>query len=98
MDQWKNLLSLLDFRSRFAYLDMLGQQERGTETPHTLEKIQALDKVMSEPIVVTEEQLEEAVGGNKEKRKQIAVFLMHHEMLRQEGAWVPYQLNNGQLR
>ena len=98
MDQWKNLLSLLDFRSRFAYLDMLAQQERGTETPHTLEKIQALDKVMSEPIVVTEEQLEEAVGGNKEKRKQIAVFLMHHEMLRQEGAWVPYQLNNGQLR
>ena len=98
MDQWKNLLSLLDFRSRFAYLDMLAQQERDTETPHTLEKIQALDKVMSEPIVVTEEQLEEAVGGNKEKRKQIAVFLMHHEMLRQEGAWVPYQLNNGQLR
>ena len=98
VDQWKNLLSLLDFRSRFAYLDMLAQQERDTETPHTLEKIQALDKVMSEPIVVTEEQLEEAVGGNKEKRKQIAVFLMHHEMLRQEGAWVPYQLNNGQLR
>ena len=98
VDQWKNLLSLLDFRSRFAYLDMLAQQERDTETPHTLEKIQALDKVMSEPIVVTEEQLEEAVGGNKEKRKQIAVFLMHHEMLRQEGAWVPYQLNNGHLR
>ena len=98
VDQWKNLLSLLDFRSRFAYLDMLAQQERDTETPHTLEKIQALDKVMSEPIIVTEEQLEEAVGGNKEKRKQIAVFLMHHEMLRQEGAWVPYQLNNGQLR
>merc|ERR1719430_2073008 len=23
VDQWKNLLSLLDFRSRFAYLDML---------------------------------------------------------------------------
>ena len=98
MDQWKNLLSLLDFRSRFVYLDMLAQQESGNETPHTLEKIQALDKVMSEPIVVTEEQLEEAVGGNQEKRKQIAVFLMHHEMLRQEGAWVPYQLNNGQLR
>lgn len=98
VDQWKILLSLLDFRSRFAYLDMLGLQERGTETPNTLEKIQALDKVMSEPIVVTEEQLEEAVGNNQEKRKQIAVFLMHHEMLRQEGVWVPYHLNNGQLR
>ena len=77
---------------------MLGLHERGTETPNTLEKIQALDKVMSEPIVVTEEQLEEAVGNNQEKRKQIAVFLMHHEMLRQEGVWVPYHLNNGQLR
>ena len=54
--------------------------------------------VMSEPIIVTEEQLEEAVGNNQEKRKQIAVFLMHHEMLRQEGVWVPYHLNNGQLR
>ena len=77
---------------------MLGQQERGFETPHTLEKIQALDKVMAEPLVVTEEQLMEAVGKDEEKRKRIAVFLMHHEMLRQEGAWVPYRLNNGQLR
>ena len=77
---------------------MLGQLERGAETLHTLEKIQALDKVMAEPIVVTEEQLVEALGENKEKRKQVAVFLMHHEMLRQEGAWVPYRLNNGQLR
>ena len=77
---------------------MLGQQERGVETPHTLEKIQALDNVMAEPLVVTKEQLMEAVGEDEEKRNRIAVFLMHHEMLRQEGAWVPYQLNNGQLR
>ena len=77
---------------------MVGQQERGVETQHTLEKIQALDKVMAEPILVTEEQLKEAVGEDKEKRKQIAVFLMHHEMLRQEGGWVPYRLNKGQLR
>ena len=92
------MLSLLDFRSRFAYLDMLGQLERGDETSHTLEKIRAMDQVMSEPLVLTEEQLQKAVGGDKEKRKQIAVFLMHHEILRQEGAWVPYQLNSGQLR
>ena len=92
------MLSLLDFRSRFAYLDMLGQLERGDETSHTLEKIRAMDQLMSEPLVLTEEQLQKAVGGDKEKRKQIAVFLMHHEMLRQEGAWVPYQLNSGQLR
>lgn len=98
VDQWKTLLTLLDFRSRFVYLDMLGQQERGVETPHTLEKIQALDNVMAEPLVVTKEQLMEAVGEDEEKRNRIAVFLMHHEMLRQEGAWVPYQLNNGQLR
>jgi len=98
IDQWKTLLSLLDFRSRFAYLDMLGQLERGDETSHTLEKIRAMDQLMSEPLVLTEEQLQKAVGGDKEKRKQIAVFLMHHEMLRQEGAWVPYQLNSGQLR
>ena len=77
---------------------MLGQQERGVETVHTLEKIQALDKVMAEPLDVTEEQLLEAVGEDEEKRKRIAVFLMHHEMLRQEGAWVPHRLNNGQLR
>ena len=92
------MLSLLDFRSRFAYLDMLGQLERGDETSHTMEKIRAMDQLMSEPLVLTEEQLQKAVGGDKEKRKQIAVFLMHHEMLRQEGAWVPYQLNSGQLR
>ena len=92
------MLSLLDFRSRFAYLDMLGQLERGDETSHTLEKIRAMDQLMSEPLVLTEEQLQKAVGGDKEKRKQIAVFLMHHEILRQEGAWVPYQLNSGQLR
>ena len=77
---------------------MLGQLERGDETSHTLEKIRAMDQLMSEPLVLTEEQLQKAVGGDKEKRKQIAVFLMHHEMLRQEGAWVPYQLNSGQLR
>ena len=77
---------------------MLGQLERGDETSHTMEKIRAMDQLMSEPLVLTEEQLQKAVGGDKEKRKQIAVFLMHHEMLRQEGAWVPYQLNSGQLR
>ena len=96
VEQWRTLLSFQDFRARFAYLDFLTQQmidedrEKLTgctvtvdKLRMTMEQIRAMDAVMSAPLVIPEEMVQEAVGQDKEGRRKIQLFLMHHEVMRQ---------------
>ena len=100
LEEWKILLSLLDFRSRFAYLDLLAQEqcELTKDIGMTLEQIQARDEVMSAPLQISEETLEAAMGQDEDKRRTFKLFLMTHEMLRQDGNWVPWKLSTPEVR
>jgi len=91
VSQWKQLISLTDRRARFYYLDsLLGNI--------TFEEVEALDEIMSNPLVVPEEMISEAVGDDSESRRRINMFLMHHEIMRQDGEEVPYELKVKDLR
>jgi hypothetical protein len=91
VSQWKQLISLTDRRARFYFLDSL----LGTMT---FEEVEALDDIMSNPLVVPEEMLSKAVGNDAESRRRINMFLMHHEIMRQDGEEVPYKLKVTDLK
>ena len=90
--QWKQLISLTDRRARFHYLDslMFGKM--------SFEEIQAVDDIMSKPIEVPEDLISKAVGDNSESRRRINLFLMHHELMRQDGEEVPFQMREIDLK
>ena len=98
VEQWRQLLDLQDARSRFDYLDLLAQEEQGEQGRHTLEQILAKDRAMAEPLALTEEVLQAAVGTCEEKRRSLAVFAMQHEAARQAGSWLPWTLGPRELR
>jgi len=98
VEQWRQLLDLQDTRSRFDYLDLLAQEEQGEQGRHTLEQILAKDRAMAEPLALTEEVLQAAVGTCEEKRRSLAVFAMQHEAARQAGSWLPWTLGPRELR
>jgi len=92
ISKWKQLISLTDTRARFYFLESLTFQTM------SLEEIQALDEKMSNPIVISEEEMTEAVGEDEEAKKKINLYLMHVESMRQNGELVPYELRLKDLK
>lgn len=91
VDEWRELLSLSDYRSRIYYLNalLLGDKDIG--------KILDLEQVFCGPLKIDEELIASVVGDDKEGRRKIQLFLMHHEMQRQSGEVVPYTVTDKDL-
>ena len=92
VEQWKTLISLTDRRSRFFYLDSLMFGKK------TLEEIQEYDEKFTKPLKVPQEMIDQVVGEDSDARKKIDMFLMIHEMARQEGEEVPPELKLKDLK
>jgi len=92
IEQWKTLMSLTDFRSRLTYL-----QAVDNEYGASMQQIEQLEKKFSSPLQISEETIASCSGNNQEARKSIELFLMYHEMQRQEGQMVPYSVDNEEL-
>jgi len=83
VEQWNTLISLNDERSRAIYVQSL---EIGDPS---LEEILEKDRVFSNPLQIDPALIEE-LELDAEGERRIKIFLMEHEMQRQEGEMVPY--------
>lgn len=84
VEEWRTLISFGDYRSRLTYLQSL-------VTGNTdLDHIRELDRVYTSPLAISEEIIDGIVGDDKNARRRIKIFQMHHEVQRQEGQMVPY--------
>lgn len=88
-EQWKTLISLNDERSRTIYVHSLSFE---TGAP-SLEEILEQDKVFSKPLEIDPAMIQEVVGDDTEAERRLKIFLMEHEMQRQDGELVPYLYN-----
>lgn len=84
--EWRQLISLTDRRSRFHYIDSLGEGEM------TFEEIYELDEKYTSPLEVPENMIQEVCGDDAESRKKINMFLFFIEEARQIGESVPAEL------
>jgi len=87
IEEWRTLISFGDYRSRLIYLQSL--IAGNTDLDH----IRELDLVYTNPLAISEEMINETVGDDQEARRRIKIFQMHHEVQRQEGEMVPYELH-----
>ena len=92
VEEWKELISLTDRRSRFHYLDSLGEGEM------TFHEIQELDEKYTSPLEVPEDMIEEVCGDDEESRKKVNMFLFFMEEARQVGENVPAELTIKDLK
>merc|ERR1719450_1111104 len=79
VEQWRQLVSLTNRKSRFHLLDCLLHGEM------TWEQIQSYDDQLSKPIEVSEDLINEVCQDDEEKRRKISLFLWFYEEKRQEG-------------
>ena len=86
VEEWKGLISLTDRRSRFHFIDSLGEGNM------TFEEIQELDEKFTSPLVVPEEMIQEVCGDDEESRKRINMLLFFLEEAREKGDSVPAEL------
>ena len=86
IEEWRQLISLTDRRSRFHYIDSLGEGEM------TFEEIHELDEKYTSPLEVPENMIQEVCGDDAESRKRINMFLFFIEEARQIGESVPAEL------
>ena len=70
-DQWQQLISFTDFRSRFYYLDSLLSSEM------SLEEIIEYDDKFNRPLEIPEEMINQVCGDDEAARKKINLFLFH---------------------
>ena len=91
VEQWRQLISLTDRKSRFYFLDSLLSGEM------TFEEVQNYDDQLSKPMEVSEELINEVCEGDEEKRRKVSVFLWFHEERRQAGEEVPGTLERKNL-
>ena len=92
VEEWKRLISLTDRRSRFHYIDSLGQGEM------TFQEIQELDEKYTSPLEVPEDMIREVCGDDEESRKKINMLLFFLEEARQVGEDVPAELTIKDLK
>jgi len=92
VEQWRTLLSFIDRRSRFLYLDSLKHGQK------TLEEIREFDEKFTKPLHIPQEMLDEALKEAPDDRKKIDMFLMYHEIARQAGEDVTPELKLKDLK
>ena len=92
VEEWMQLISLTDRRSRFHYIDSLGEGKM------TFEEIQELDEKYTSPLKVPENMIQEVCGDDAESRKKIDMFLFFVEEARQIGESVPAELTIKDLK
>jgi len=91
LEQWKQLVTLNDTRTRFHFLDSLLY---GTMT---YEECLELEERISKPLEISEDRINQVCGDDEEKRDKIKLFLWHHEEQRQNGDEVPYEIEDKDL-
>ena len=69
VDQWKQLISLTDSRSRFHYLDSLYLGEK------TFEEIQEFDAKCTNPMEMPKDLEDEVCGDDAAAKKKVLMFL-----------------------
>ena len=92
VEEWKELISLTDRRSRFHYIDSLGEGEM------TFQEIQELDEKYTSPLEVPQDMIKEVCGDDEESRKKVNMFLFLMEEARQVGENVPAELTIKDLK
>jgi len=91
LEQWRQLVTLNDTRTRFHFLDSLLY---GTMT---YEDCLELEERISKPLEISEDRINQICGDDEEKRDKIKLFLWHHEEKRQNGDEVPYEIEDKDL-
>jgi len=91
LEQWKQLVTLTDSRTRFHFLDSLLYGTMSYEDCLELE-----DRI-SKPLEVPEDRISKICGDDEEKRDKIKLFLWHHEEKRLSGEEVPYEISDKDL-
>ena len=91
VEQWRQLVSLTDRKSRFYFLDSLQYGQM------SFEEIQSYDEMLSKPLEVSDDLINEVCGDDEEKRRKISLFLWFYEERRQEGQEVPGTISKKNL-
>jgi len=82
IDEWRTFISLYDFRSRYVYIHYL------VIGNPSLEEILKQDQIYHNPLQLDPEITKKVT--DEEGQRRIKIFLMEHEMMRQNGELVPY--------